>query len=1166
MSDESHFHQARILAPAERAKYLAAHCPDLEMRRRIEELLLAHDAAGGVLDQSVATAAFSPSIGSNEQQRTVTEKPGLDIGPYKLLQKLGEGGMGAVWAAEQSTPVKRRVALKLIKAGMDSSQVLRRFEAERQALALMDHQNIAKVLDAGATPQGRPYFAMELIKGLPITKYCDQEHLTPRERLELFIPVCQAVQHAHQKGVIHRDLKPSNVLIALYDGRPVPKIIDFGVAKAISQKLTEQTMYTEVGQIVGTLEYMAPEQAELNNLDIDTRADVYSLGVILYELLAGSPPFSAKQLRGAAFSEMLRMIREVEPPRPSTRLSSSNELPSIAANRKLDPKRLTRVVHGDLDWIVMKALEKDRGRRYETANGFAMDLQRYLVDEPVSAGPPRAAYRLRKLIRRNKGPVLAAAAVLLSLAIGTAAVITVQVRANRALKAKNDELAAKNTELEEEQAKVQARFDLAQKAIETFHTGVSEDVLVGNEQFKDLRAKLLRSAAHFYGQLEKLLAGQNDPRSRKALGDSYQKLGELVDDIGAKSEALALFRKALAVRRDLAAEADVEAQMDVVRSLRSTARVLFEMGNPSATRTAHEEATRIAEQLSQRDPTHEVQIELAKGYIGLALCLEKTGETQKAIDEYRNAESFLQKLVDADPSNTESLKQLGLAVNNLGALMYETGKPAEALGAFQRSRVIRQRLADSDPTNARLQESLAGADQNIGAVLKLTGKLTEALAAYRKGREIRKALVKSNPAVTEFQNKLAVDEYNIGVLLNEMGKPNEALPPLEQARSIQQKLVEADPNVTHHLAGLAHTHYAIGYVLKDLNKFGPALAESERCRALQQRLVDVNPNVPEFQGELASTINSIGLLQRDMDRPDEAITSCEQAIQILQKLSDAHAGVVLFNSSLAHSYSNLSLVLFRVGRTEDAMASEQKALAIRQKLADANPGISQFQVDLANSHSAIGLLLAHAGRRTDAMAPAQKALAIWEKLVQAHPTVPSFQSGLAECYNNRSDLLRMDRRDAEAREGYDRALAVGEPLAKNNPTSTLYQAAVAHSLRGRGMARFGLGDLAGAVADVRRSLATWNAIPTRTAEDWFETACCHAALAGFAAEAASGINAADAKSEAGEAVRSLQIAVRGGYRTPAYFHTKDLDPLRDRADFKALLAELNKRKNVTQRN
>ncbi|TMQ33710.1 MAG: serine/threonine protein kinase, partial [Planctomycetota bacterium] len=291
------------------------------------------------------------------------------IGPYKLLQKLGEGGMGTVYMAEQEHPIKRRVALKIIKAGMDSARVIARFEQERQALALMDHPNIAKVLDAGTTQDGRPYFVMELVKGIPITKFCDQERLTPKERLELFIPICHAVQHAHQKGIIHRDLKPSNVIIAFYDGKPVPKVIDFGVVKAIEQKLTERTMFTEVGQMVGTLEYMAPEQAELNNLDIDTRADIYALGVILYELLTGGPPFTGHELRSVAFTQMLRMIREVEPQKPSTKLSSSEQLASIAAKRKLEPAKLTKLVSGDLDWIVMKALqeaqsERTRARRY----------------------------------------------------------------------------------------------------------------------------------------------------------------------------------------------------------------------------------------------------------------------------------------------------------------------------------------------------------------------------------------------------------------------------------------------------------------------------------------------------------------------------------------------------------------------------------------------------------------------------------------------------------------------------------------------------------------------------------------------------------------------------------------------------------------------------------
>ena len=338
--------------------------------------------------------------------------------------------MGVVFMAEQARPVRRKVALKLIKAGMDTRQVLARFEAERQALALMDHPNIAKVLEAGATDSGRPYFVMELVKGVPITEYCDARRLTPRERLELFIPVCQAVQHAHQKGVIHRDLKPSNVLVALYDGRPVPKVIDFGVAKATGPKLTERTLFTEFGAIVGTLEYMSPEQAELNQLDVDTRSDIYSLGVLLYELLTGTTPLDRKRLEGTAYLEVLRLVREEEPPRPSTRLSTTEELPSIAASRGLEPRKLGGLVRGELDWIVMKCLEKDRDRRYETANGLALDIRRYLDDEPVLACPPSAAYRFRKSVRRHKRALATAGVVLagLLLAVVGLSVSTVLTR------------------------------------------------------------------------------------------------------------------------------------------------------------------------------------------------------------------------------------------------------------------------------------------------------------------------------------------------------------------------------------------------------------------------------------------------------------------------------------------------------------------------------------------------------------------------------------------------------------------------------------------------------------------------------------------------------------------------------------------------------------------
>src|SRR6478752_795797 len=380
---------------AERSRYLDTACSgDSQLRSRVDQLLAAHDQAGQFLGGAGGTVAVA---------NQPTERLGTLIGPYKLLQQIGEGGMGVVYMAEQEHPVRRKVALKEIKAGMDTQQVIARFEAERQDLAMMDHVNIACVLDAGATESGRPYFVMALVPGVPITKYCDDNHLPPRQRLELFVPVCQAIQHAHQKGIIHRDIKPSNVMVTLYDGQPVPKVIDFGVAKATEQKLTERTLFTQYGTMVGTLEYMSPEQAEMSAMGVDTRSDIYSLGVLLYELLTGSTPLSHKRLKEAAYAEILRMIKEEEPPKPSTRLTDSGAaLASISAQRHTEPAKLTKLVRGELDWIVMKCLEKDRNRRYETANGFAMDVQRYLADEPVRACPPTALYRCRKFARRNK--------------------------------------------------------------------------------------------------------------------------------------------------------------------------------------------------------------------------------------------------------------------------------------------------------------------------------------------------------------------------------------------------------------------------------------------------------------------------------------------------------------------------------------------------------------------------------------------------------------------------------------------------------------------------------------------------------------------------------------------------------------------------------------------
>jgi serine/threonine protein kinase/tetratricopeptide (TPR) repeat protein len=423
-----------IADPDERDAFLTKACSDAAQREHLRALLDAEPGLGTFLESPARPAA---STG-------VDVGPGSVIGPYKLLEEIGEGGMGVVFMAEQTHTVRRRVALKVIKPGMDSRQVIARFEAERQALAMMEHPNIARVLDAGSTDSGRPYFVMELVRGVPITEYCDVNRLDAEHRLELFVTVCRAIQHAHQKGIIHRDIKPSNVMVTLQDGRPVAKVIDFGIAKAIEQKLTEKTLFTAYGQMIGTPAYMSPEQAEMGEVDVDTRSDIYSLGVLLYELLTGTTPIEATRLRTAGFSEIQRLIREQSPPRPSSRLSTLGAAATIlAGNRGTDPGRLARFLAGDLDWIMMKALEKDRTRRYATAGDFAADVERFLRREAVVARPPSTMYRLATFARRHRVAVMAATAVMLALVAGTAVATWQAVAAHRA---KRDAQAAAKAE------------------------------------------------------------------------------------------------------------------------------------------------------------------------------------------------------------------------------------------------------------------------------------------------------------------------------------------------------------------------------------------------------------------------------------------------------------------------------------------------------------------------------------------------------------------------------------------------------------------------------------------------------------------------------------------------------------------------------------------------
>jgi eukaryotic-like serine/threonine-protein kinase len=411
----------------QRAQFVReAAAEDPILLQRVDALLIAHEEPNPLLD--------GDCLAPKREIPQPNERPGTVIGPYKLLEQIGEGGMGLVFMAEQTQPVRRSVALKVIKPGMDTQHVVARFEAERQALALMDHPNIAKIHDGGATDSGRPYFVMELVRGVPITEFCDQRRFTTRQRLELFVTVCQAVQHAHQKGIIHRDLKPSNVLVTLHDVVAVPKIIDFGIAKATTQPLTERTLFTNFAQMMGTPLYMSPEQAEMNGLDVDTRSDVYALGVLLYELLTGTTPFESQTLKKVGLDEIRRMIREEEPPTPSQRLSTlaAQDCGTVSERRGADSRRLGQVLRGELDWIVMKALEKDRNRRYESVSAFAVDVQRYLNDEAVAACPPSAGYRLRKYVRRNRRVLAMVGVVAASLITATAVSIWQAARATDA--------------------------------------------------------------------------------------------------------------------------------------------------------------------------------------------------------------------------------------------------------------------------------------------------------------------------------------------------------------------------------------------------------------------------------------------------------------------------------------------------------------------------------------------------------------------------------------------------------------------------------------------------------------------------------------------------------------------------------------------------------------
>ena len=659
------------------------------------------------------------------------------VGPYRLLERVGAGGMGEVWLAEQRQPVRRQVALKVIKAGMDTREVIGRFEAERQALALMNHPNIAGVYDAGATPEGRLYFAMEYVHGIPITDYCDKQRLSIRERLALFMDVCAAVQHAHQKGIIHRDIKPSNVLVTTQDEKHTPKIIDFGVAKATSQRLTERTVFTELGQLIGTPEYMSPEQAEMTNLDIDTRTDVYSLGVLLYELLAGVRPFDSKELRRAGLAEIQRTLREDEPPRPSSRIGGLGEAStSSATNRRADLRSLTRALEGDLDWITMKALEKDRVRRYATAHALALDVERHLNGEAVLAGPPSGLYRVRKLFRRHRGTFLSAAAVVLALVIGIIGTSWALLQARRA----------------ERQAAASAVDARRQTAIaETVNAFLNQDLLaavapsarrgqgkdVGMREVLDVAAERIDQASKDGGRF----AGEPlvEAAIRTTLGGTYRELGEYVAAERQLRRALELQRTALGNKHQ-----------ETVRLINQLALLHWRQGRLNEAEPLSREAYDLGLQLL--GPNHP---DVLAYEMNLANVLRARGRYTEAEPLYeRNLEAKLRVL---GAEHAATLDTMG----NFANFLQETGRFEKAESLHRRALDIRLRLqGEKAPSTVSEMNNLAN---DIAAL----GRFEEAKALMERTLQLKIALYgEAHPSTLNSVSNLADLEDDLGHPVN----------------------------------------------------------------------------------------------------------------------------------------------------------------------------------------------------------------------------------------------------------------------------------------------------------------------------------------------------------------------------------------------------------------
>jgi eukaryotic-like serine/threonine-protein kinase len=853
-----------LRSPDERQEYLDGACAaDAALRAEVESLLEASARLGSFLASPVPAAHLVATV----DEQPVAERPGTVIGSYKLLEQIGEGGFGVVFMAEQQQPVRRKVALKVLKPGMDTRQVVARFEAERQALALMDHPNIAKVFDGGQTAAGRPYFVMELVKGVPITEFCDQNHMTPRQRLELFVPVCQAVQHAHQKGIIHRDLKPSNVLVTVHDTTPVVKVIDFGVAKALGQELTEKTVFTGFAQMIGTPLYMSPEQAGQSGLDVDTRSDIYSLGVLLYELLTGATPFDKERLRTAAYEEIRRIIREEEPSKPSAKLSTAGGLPKLAANRGTEPKRLTALVRGELDWIVMMALEKDRNRRYETASAFAADVQRYLHDEPVLACPPSASYRLRKFARRNRAALVTASVVVMALLVGTAVALWQAVRATSAMtaavaeKQRADKQAVVATSISESLKQMLGLVDpdadkgpdyTVLQLIDDYADNLEEKLADQPEAAADLHAAVGRAYA-CRGRRDKARKHLDRARmlSRRVFGDQHEKYADVLVDCARPDASFGMaevaaheaeLRQALAIYRARGVGGE-----PVIKALWTLQWNLGEQSHAGAPDKRRQIEPVLNEALAEAARFPGVEFPKIAG-IYSALAEVKIDDSQ-----YAEAERIAREAIAMHLKLHENSLETAWGYFTLGEALRPQGKFAEALTAEKKALAMMRKSLS--PEHASIAYALRAVNRSFDAAddahaldgrFPSPGELGEWEALFREVLTMTKPgkLNYADPVLAAINGLARVSGFylRIGHKLADAGKPKEA----EESRQKAIRLLESLQTQFAGNPDLLANFYNSGVAA--LIKAGQPQQAKELCRKLLDR---ATPKEGELLNDLA---------------------------------------------------------------------------------------------------------------------------------------------------------------------------------------------------------------------------------------------------------------------------------------------------------------------------